>query len=291
MLYTSSEDEIGPFCTKMGINKKWFSDHHQYDLEPGMISTNGAILELYQYIKNTADLNWADGVRCLARFYPDKEHELPVPKVWQSEWKRLQAKRNSKKYAAKKTLRDEWLMEEYQLSNRATPTASVDNIVTEDDPGLKDDGVDETTGVDSDFFHRQLYDSPIKQKLLGIASVQNNHLRFHTMTSKQMVCSYHCLTSKPNKHCFSSFCHLQLNMDQNAGSRTSTECLIDILTDDALIVIFSFLTLYERLMVMRWVGQNDCLIDTLVDSALDWNCHLFLSCLLLTSVLNFMQYD
>ena len=39
-----------------------------------------------------------------------------------------------------------------QLSNRATPTTSVDNIVTEDDPGLKDDGVDETTGVDSDFF-------------------------------------------------------------------------------------------------------------------------------------------
>ena len=35
--------------------------------------------------------------------------------------------------------------------------------MTEDDPGLKDDGVDETTGVDSDFFHRQ-YDSPIKQK-------------------------------------------------------------------------------------------------------------------------------
>ena len=45
---------------------------------------------------------------------------------------------------------------------RATPAASVDNIVIEDDPGLKDDGVDETTGVDSDFFHRQ-YDSPIKQ--------------------------------------------------------------------------------------------------------------------------------
>ena len=55
-------------------------------------------------------------------------------------------------------------MEEYQLSNRATLAASVDNTVTEDDPGLKDDGVDETTGVDSDFFHRQ-YDSPIKQKL------------------------------------------------------------------------------------------------------------------------------
>ena len=48
---------------------------------------------------------------------------------------------------------------------RATPTASVDNIVTEDDQGLKDDGVDETTGVDSDFFQRQ-YDSPIKQKLV-----------------------------------------------------------------------------------------------------------------------------
>ena len=162
MLYTSSEDEIGPFCTKVGINKKWLCDHHQYDLEPGMIVTNGAILELYQYIhvKNTADLNWADGVRCLACFYPDKEHELSVPKVWQSEWKRLQAKRNSKKYAAKKTLRDEWLTEEYQLSNRATPAASVDNIVTEDDPGLKDDGVDETTSVDSDFFHRQ-YDSSI----------------------------------------------------------------------------------------------------------------------------------
>ena len=46
---------------------------------------------------------------------------------------------------------------------RETPAASVDNIVTEDDPGLKDDGVDETTGVDSDFLHRQ-YDSPIKQK-------------------------------------------------------------------------------------------------------------------------------
>ena len=151
MLYTSSEDEIRPFCTKMGINKKWLRDHHQYDLEPGMIATNGAILELYEYIKNTADLNWADSVWCLARFYPDKDHELPVPKVKQCEWKRLQAKRNSKKYAAKKTLRDEWLMEENQLSNRATPAASVDNIVTEDDPGLKDDGVDEPTGVDSYF--------------------------------------------------------------------------------------------------------------------------------------------
>ena len=156
LLYTSSEDEIGPFCTKMGIKKKWLSDHHQYDLEPGMIVTNGAILELYQYIKNAADLNWADGVRCLARFYPDREHELPVPKVWQSE---------------------------YQLSNRATPAASVDNIVTEDDPGLKDDGVDETTGVDSDFFHRQ-YDSSIKQKLVQHIREQdaeiehlNKHLR------------------------------------------------------------------------------------------------------------------
>ena len=25
ILYTSSEDEIGPFCTKMGVNKKWFA--------------------------------------------------------------------------------------------------------------------------------------------------------------------------------------------------------------------------------------------------------------------------
>ena len=48
---------------------------------------------------------------------------------------------------------------------RVTPAASVDNIVTENDPGLKDDGFDETTGADSDFFHRQ-YDSPIKQKLV-----------------------------------------------------------------------------------------------------------------------------
>ena len=56
-------------------------------------------------------------------------------------------------------------MEEYQLSNRVTTAASVDNIVTENDPGLTDDGVDETTSVDSDFFHRQ-YDSPIKQKLV-----------------------------------------------------------------------------------------------------------------------------
>ena len=56
-------------------------------------------------------------------------------------------------------------MEEYQLSNRVTPAASVNNIVTEDNPGLKDDGVDDTTGVDSDFFDRQ-YDSPIKQKLV-----------------------------------------------------------------------------------------------------------------------------
>ena len=37
--------------------------------------------------------------------------------------------------------------------------------MTEDDPGLKDNGVGETTGVDSDFFNRQ-YDSPIKQKLV-----------------------------------------------------------------------------------------------------------------------------
>ena len=45
----------------------------------------------------------------------------------------------------------------------ATPAASVANIVTEDDPRLKDDGVDEKKGIDSDSFHRQ-YDSPIKQK-------------------------------------------------------------------------------------------------------------------------------
>ena len=38
---------------------------------------------------------------------------------------------------------------------RATPAASVDNIVMEDDPGLKD-GVDETTGVDSDFFSQTI---------------------------------------------------------------------------------------------------------------------------------------
>ena len=49
-----------------------------------------------------------------------------VLRFGKSEWKRLKAKRNSKKYAAKKTLRNEWLMEEYQLSNRATPAASVD---------------------------------------------------------------------------------------------------------------------------------------------------------------------
>ncbi|XP_072015252.1 uncharacterized protein [Amphiura filiformis] len=33
--------------------------------------------------------------------------------------------------------------------------------------------------------------------------------------------------------------------------KSSSKCHIDILTDDALIIIFSFLTLYERLMVMR----------------------------------------
>ena len=59
-------------------------------------------------------------------------------------------------YAAKKTLRDEWLMEEYQPSNRATPVASEDNIVTEDDLGFKGDGVDKTTGVDSDFFSQTI---------------------------------------------------------------------------------------------------------------------------------------
>ena len=73
ILNTSSEDEIGPFCTKMGINKKWLRDHLQYDLESGMIVTNGAIPELYQYIKNTADLNWADGVRYLASFLPGQK--------------------------------------------------------------------------------------------------------------------------------------------------------------------------------------------------------------------------
>ena len=158
-----------------------------YDLEPGIIVTNGAILEPYQYIKNTADLNWADGVRCIASFYPDKEHELPVPKVWQSEWKLLQAKRNSKKYAAKKTLCDEWLMEEYQLSNRATPVGSVGNIVTEDDSGLN--GVDETTGVDSDFFYRQ-YHSPIKQKLVQHIQEQDAEIEH---LNKRLTWSYSTL--------------------------------------------------------------------------------------------------
>ena len=62
---------------------------------------------------------------------------------------------------------------------RATPAASVDNIVTEDDPGLKDDGVDETTGEDSDFFHRQ-YDSPIKQKPVIVGSGVRPHPFYFT---------------------------------------------------------------------------------------------------------------
>ena len=53
-----------------------------------------------------------------------------------------------------------------------TPAASVDNIATKDDPRLKDDGVDEKTGVDSDSFHRQ-YNSPIKQKLVQHIQGQN----------------------------------------------------------------------------------------------------------------------
>ena len=60
---------------------------------------------------------------------------------------------------------------------RATPAASVDNIVTEDDPGLKDEGIDETTDVDSDFFHRQ-YDSPIKQK--PVQHIQEQELKLST---------------------------------------------------------------------------------------------------------------
>ena len=75
-------------------------------------------------------------------------------------------------------------MEEYQLSNRATPAASADNIVTEDDPGLKDDG-DETTGVDSDFFHRQ-NDSPIKQKLVQHSAASYNDMLFYSVTT--MMC-------------------------------------------------------------------------------------------------------
>ena len=40
----------------------------------------------------------------------------------------------------------------FSFQCRATPAASVDNIVTEDDPGLKDDGVDETTDETVTFF-------------------------------------------------------------------------------------------------------------------------------------------
>ena len=59
-------------------------------------------------------------------------------------------------------------------------------------------------------------------------SVQNNHLRFHTMTSKKMVRSYYCLTISPMtylctyfsagltffcsaKHCWFLHCYLSKN--------------------------------------------------------------------------------
>ena len=42
------------------------------------------------------------------------------------------------------------------LSFQWTPAASVDIIVTEDDQGLKDDGDDKTTGVDSDIFSQTI---------------------------------------------------------------------------------------------------------------------------------------
>ena len=83
-------------------------------------------------------------------------------------------------------------MEKYQLSNRPTPAASVDNIVTEDDPGLKDDGVDKTTGVESDFFFHRQYDSPIKQKLVQHIQEQdaeidhlNKRLTWFKLTTSQ----------------------------------------------------------------------------------------------------------
>ena len=94
-------------------------------------------------------------------------------------------------------------MEEYQLSNRATPAASVDNIVTVDDPGLKDDGVDETTGVDSDFFHRQ-YDSQIMQKLVQHIQEQDveiEHLNKRLTWSNSPLLKLRCRNdayTKPN---------------------------------------------------------------------------------------------
>ena len=45
---------------------------------------------------------------------------------------------------------------------------------------------------------------------LGIffnTSVENNHLQFHTMTSKKMVCSYYCLINEAK--------FLGINLDSN----------------------------------------------------------------------------
>ena len=40
-------------------------------------------------------------------------------------------------------------------------------------------------------------------------SVQNNHPRFHTMTSKKMVCSYYCLTKMIYSNSFGEMCFLE----------------------------------------------------------------------------------
>lgn len=34
----TKDDELGPFCTNLGIGKQWLEDQHHYDLEPGTIN-------------------------------------------------------------------------------------------------------------------------------------------------------------------------------------------------------------------------------------------------------------
>lgn len=169
-LYSNDHDDLGHYCSKLGVDKSWLNDHHQEALPRDAVVTNGAILEIYRYHKKHGDSNWLDAQRWLSRLFPDRDRVHP--KNISKNWKRLQAKKNSKLFKANKAFREALMMEEYQFPKPHPITTGQCRRSTLDqeneNPMNSDQEIENpmnSSEDEVDIFHK-VYDSPTKRKLV-----------------------------------------------------------------------------------------------------------------------------
>ena len=128
-------------------------DAHQQTIEPEGKVCNGAILELYAYLKKKHTNSWSVARSWMTRLYPGRD--APPKQTLSTDWKRLQTRVNKN---GNKAIRNAQRAEEYKFPQVASTT-----IVEADvsHPGEQPS----TSSFQPDLYHVD-YDSPIKKQLV-----------------------------------------------------------------------------------------------------------------------------